>query len=300
MTINISKVFRKKPCYSTSYGQAYLGDSRVLLKYVPKDMCNLVVTSPPFALTRKKAYDNVSAEEYIEWIIPFAEEILRILKPDGSLVLHLGGSWVTGYPVKHLYQFKLLITLCEKLGYYLAQDVYWYNKAKLPTPAEWVTVRRVRLKDAVDSIWWLSKSENPKANNRKVLKEYSSSMRKLLEDGYNVGLRPSGHNISEKFAKDNIGAIRPNFLDYSNTRSQTRYLRLCKKFSVTPHPARFPIELPLFFIKFLTDKDDLVLDPFAGSNVTGEAAEKLKRRWLSIEINEEYLKGSKLRFFDDI
>jgi len=300
MTLDSFKAFERKPYYSTDYGHAYLGNSSELLGSIPENICNLVVTSPPFALTRKKSYDNVSAEQYVEWFIPFAREILRILKPDGSFVLHLGGSWVAGYPVKHLYQFKLLIALCEKLGYHLAQDIYWYNKAKLPTPAEWVTVRRVRLKDAVDSIWWLSKSENPKANNRKVLKEYSSSMRKLLKDGYNAGLRPSGHDISEKFAKDNIGAIRPNFLDYSNTRSQTQYLRLCRKFSITPHPARFPIELPLFFIKFLTDEEDLVLDPFAGSNVTGEAAEKLKRRWLSIEINEEYVKGSKLRFFNVI
>ena len=300
MSLDFSKVFKKKPYYSTSYGQAYHGDSQVLLKCMPPESCNLVLTSPPFALTRKKTYDNVSAEEYVDWFIPFAREIHRILTPDGSLLLHLGGSWISGHPVKHLYQFKLLLTLCEKLGYYLAQDIYWYNKAKLPTPAEWVTVRRVRLKDAVDSIWWLSKSKEPKADNLKVLKEYSSSMKKLLKDGYNAGLRPSGHNISEKFAKDNIGAIRPNFLDYSNTRSQTRYLRLCRKFGITPNPARFPIELPLFLIKFLTEKDDLVLDPFAGSNTTGEAAENLKRYWLSIEINEEYVRGSKLRFFNTI
>jgi site-specific DNA-methyltransferase (cytosine-N4-specific) len=264
------------------------------------ESCNLVLTSPPFALTRKKAYDNVSAEQYVDWFVPFAREMYRILTPDGSLVLHLGGSWVSGHPVKHLYQFKLLLTLCERLNYHLAQDIYWYNKAKLPTPAEWVTVRRVRLKDAVDSIWWLSKSKEPKADNLKVLKEYSSSMKRLLKDGYNEGPRPSGHDISEKFSKDNNGAIRPNFLDYSNTRSQTRYLRLCRKFSIAPNPARFPIELPLFFIKFLTDKGDLILDPFAGSNTTGEAAEKLKRYWLSIEINEEYVKGSRLRFFDTI
>jgi DNA modification methylase len=303
VALDFSKVFEKEAYYTTSYGQAYQGDSLILLKRMrvnTSKKCNLIITSPPFALTKKKAYDNVNAEKYVDWFILFAREIYKILEPDGSFVLHLGGSWIPGSPVKHLYQFKLLLALCEKLGYHLAQDIYWYNKAKLPTPAQWVNVKRVRLKDAVDSIWWLSKSKNPKANNRNVLKEYSSSMQKLLKDGYNTGPRPSGHDISEKFAKDNTGAIRPNFLDYSNTRSNTQYLRLCKKFDMTPHPARFPIELPLFFIKFLTDKGDLVLDPFAGSNFTGEAAEKLKRSWLSIEINKEYVKGSKLRFFDSI
>ncbi|MEM2146097.1 MAG: site-specific DNA-methyltransferase, partial [Candidatus Jordarchaeaceae archaeon] len=185
-------------------------------------------------------------------------------------------------------------------NFYLAQDIYWHNKAKLPTPAQWVSVKRIRLKDAVDNIWWLSKTENPKADNSKILKHYSSSMQRLLKSGYNAGLRPSGHNISTKFSKDNKGAIRPNFLEFSNTHSQTRYLRLCKKFGIAPHPARFPIELAMFFIEFLTEEGDLVLDPFAGSNTTGEAAEKLNRRWLSIEKNEEYVKGSKLRFFDTL
>ena len=298
MVQDFSKIFNKKPWYTTSYGQAYLGDSKVLMKYMPSSSCNLALTSPPFALTRKKTYDNVDAEEYVDWFIPFAEEIYRILALDGSLVLHLGGSWVPGYPVKNLYQFKLLLALCEKLRFHLAQDIYWYNRAKLPTPAEWVTVRRIRLKDAVDTIWWLSKTEYPKANNMKVLKAYSLSMKKLLKNGYNAGPRPSGHNISKKFSKDNTGAIRPNFLNYSNTQSNIRYLRLCRKFNIKPNPARFPTDLPLFFIEFLTDEGDLVLDPFAGSNTTGEAAEHLKRSWLSIERNDEYVKGSKLRFFD--
>jgi site-specific DNA-methyltransferase (cytosine-N4-specific) len=300
MLTDFSENFGEKPYYSTSCGQAYHGDSEKLLKNMSPNSCNLVLTSPPFALTRKKTYDNVSAEDYVEWFLPFAEQIHRILTPDGSLVLHLGGSWVAGHPVKNLYQFKLLLALCERLSFHLAQDIYWYNKAKLPTPAQWVAVKRVRLKDAVDNIWWLSKSQDPKADNSRVLKDYSSSMEKLLKEGYNVGQRPSGHKISKKFSKNNNGAIRPNFLDYSNTRSQTRYLRLCKHFDLTPHPARFPIELPLFFIEFLTDEEDLVLDPFAGSNTTGEAAEKLGRRWLSIEKNGEYVKSSKLRFFDSV
>jgi len=288
----------KEPYYSTSYGQAYLGDARELLQSIPSNKVNLILTSPPFALTRKKAYDNVSPEKYVEWFLPFARQFKRILSSDGSLVIHLGGSWKPGYPVKNLYQFKLLIALCEELKFYLAQDVYWYNTAKLPAPAQWVTVKRVRLKDAVDNIWWLSKTTHPKACNRSVLKPYSTAMKELFRRGYNSGPRPSGHNISDKFAKNNKGAIPSNLINVPNTRSQSRYLRLCKKFKIAPHPARFPIEIPSFFIRLLTDEGDVVLDPFAGSNVTGEAAEKLKRYWISFEIKEEYVKGSMLRFFD--
>lgn len=300
MLQSFSDILGRKAYYTTPYGEAYLGDSANLLKLMPTESFNLVITSPPFALIRKKAYDNVSAENYVDWFLPFGQEIYRLLKHDGSLVIQLGGSWIPHYPVKHLYQFKLLLTLCDKFGYNLAQDIYWFNKAKLPTPAQWVTVKKIRLKDAVDCIWWLSKSKDPKADNRRVLKEYSSSMRELLKNGYNAGPRPSGHIISNKFGKDNKGAIMSNFLDYSNTQSQSQYLHLCKKFGITPHPARFPMEIPLFFIKFLTDENDLVLDPFAGSNATGEASERLRRRWLSIEIKEEYVGGSKLRFFPSI
>jgi site-specific DNA-methyltransferase (cytosine-N4-specific) len=166
----------------------------------------------------------------------------------------------------------------------------------LPSPAEWVTVRRTRVKDAVDPVWWLSKTPDPKASNWRVLRPYSDSMKKLLENGYKAQLRPSGHDISEHFSKDNQGAIPPNLLSMANTDSNSTYLRECRQRGIKPHPARFPHGLPEFFIRFLTDPGDLVLDPFAGSNVTGEVAERLGRRWLAFELVEEYLEASKFRF----
>ena len=288
-----------EPFYKTSLGVAYCGDSSKLTKAIPSNYINLIMTSPPFALTRKKAYDNVDAEKYVEWFIPFAYGFYRILKPDGSLVLHMGGSWVKGKPVKSLYLFELLLRLCKDVKFYLAQDLYWFNRAKLPGPAQWVTVNRWRLKDAVDHVWWLSKTTYPKANNKKVLIKYSKSMEKLLQDPsyYKPNVeRPSEHRISEKFYRKHKGAIPPNFFDFSNTNSQSRYLRMCRKHEMQPHPARYPIELPSFFIKFLTDKGDLVFDPFGGSNVTGQAAERLKRRWITLEVVPEYLEASKFRF----
>jgi site-specific DNA-methyltransferase (cytosine-N4-specific) len=121
-------------------------------------------------------------------------------------------------------------------------------------------------------------------------------MLSLLKHGYKAKRRPSGHIISEKFSVDNNGAIPPNFLQFSNTESNSHYLRMCAEKNTKPHPARYPARLPEFFIKFLTQKGDLVFDPFAGSNVTGEVAESLGRRWLAFEISEEYLEGSKFRF----
>jgi site-specific DNA-methyltransferase (cytosine-N4-specific) len=178
----------------------------------------------------------------------------------------------------------------------LAQDFYWYNPAKLPSPAEWVTVRRIRVKDAVNTVWWLSKSVKPKADNRRVLQPYSKSMLDLLKNGYKPKLRPSGHDISPKFSNNRGGSIPPNLLSIANTESNGTYLRACRDFGIKPHPARFPHPLPEFFVKFLTEEGDLVLDPFAGSNVTGEVAERLNRKWLAIELSADYLAASEFRF----
>ncbi|RLD00311.1 MAG: site-specific DNA-methyltransferase [Chloroflexi bacterium] len=288
--------FREEPFYATQYGEAYLGDALLYLRQIECDSVDLIVTSPPFALKRKKEYGNVEAKDYVQWFMKFAVEFKRILKDTGSLVIDIGGTWVKGQPTRSLYHFDLLIALCRTVEFHLAQEFYWYNPSKLPSPAEWVTVRRIRVKDAVDPIWWLSKTPHPKASNWRVLKPYSDSMKKLLENGYKAKLRPSGHDISENFSKDNKGAIPPNLLELANTDSNSAYLRECRKHGTKPHPARFPHGLPEFFIKFLTEPGDLVVDPFAGSNITGEVAERLGRRWLAFEIVEEYLQVSMFRF----
>jgi DNA modification methylase len=285
----------QRPHYRTRLGSAFLGDSLDLMKRLPSESVDLILTSPPFALRRKKEYGNVDASDYVEWFKPFGQEFRRILRQKGSLVIDIGGSWNEGVPTRSLYQYELLIALC-KMGFNLCQEFFWFNPAKLPSPAEWVNVRRVRVKDAVNPVWWLSKDPFPKADNTKVLKEYSVSMKQLLENGYKPKLRPSGHDISSKFGHDRGGAIPPNLLSIANTDSNGRYLRACADAGLRPHPARFPPKLPEFFLKFLTDEGDLVLDPFAGSNVTGEIAEYLKRKWMAMEVREDYLVASRFRF----
>lgn len=286
------------PYYSTKYGAAYLGDSLNLIEKIPENSINLIITSPPFALTRKKEYGNESADKYIEWFLPFASEFKRVLLENGSFILDLGGAYLRGNPIRTIYQYELLVKLCKEVGFYLAQEFYHYNPSRLPSPAEWVTIKRIRVKDSVNSVWWLSKTPHPKADNRKVLKPYSKSMKNLLKKGYKAKLRPSGHDISDKFHKDNQGAIPPNLLEIANTESNSAYMRRCKQAGIKPHPARFPRGFAEFFIKFLTDEGDIVLDPFAGSNTTGFVAETLQRNWMSFEINENYLIGSKYRFDD--
>jgi DNA modification methylase len=283
-----------EPAYTTPLGRAYQADALDVLRQLPSDSVSLIVTSPPFALIRQKAYGNVSHEAYIEWFWPFAEEIHRVLRPEGSFVLEIGGAWNSGSPTRSLYQYELVIRLCRM--FHLAQDFYWFNPSRLPTPAEWVTIKRTRVKDAVNPIWWLSKCENPQADNRQVLKPYSKSMRRLLRDGYDVAMRPSQHEIGPHFGRDNGGAIPPNLMSVPNTRSNEVYLRRCKAAGVAPHPARFPFEVPEFFVRFLTTEGQLVYDPFAGSNVSGAAAEAEGRRWISTDIRADYVEGSRYRF----
>ncbi|MBD2434852.1 MULTISPECIES: DNA-methyltransferase [Fischerella] len=284
------------PYYTQKYGSAYLGDSQELIKSIKDNSINLILTSPPFALTRQKEYGNQNAEKYIEWFLPFAYEFKRVLVDDGSFILDLGGAYLPGNPVRSIYQYELLIRLCKEVGFFLAQEFYHYNPARLPTPAEWVTIRRIRVKDSVNVVWWLSKTPHPKADNRKVLKPYSESMKQLLKNGYKAKMRPSGHDISDRFQKDNQGAIPPNLLEIANTESNSGYLRRCKAAGIQPHPARFPQGFAEFFIKFLTDEGDLVLDPFAGSNTTGFVAESWQRGWISFEMSEDYIIGSRYRF----
>lgn len=285
-----------KPLYRTKFGKLFQGDSLDVLAQMPAASVDLIVTSPPYALHFKKEYGNADQREYVAWFLPFAREFKRVLKSEGSFVLNIGGSWTPGAPVRSLYHYRLLLALCDDLEFNLAQEFFWYNPAKMPAPAEWVNVRRVRVKDSVEYIYWLSMSKFPKADNSKVLQAYSKDMERLIKRGVTETKRPSGHIIKESFSEDKGGSIPGNLIQCGNNESNSNYIRMTKELGRKIHPARFPAELPRFFINFLTDEGDTVLDPFAGSNTTGSVAEELGRKWIAIEKNEEYAQDSHLRF----
>lgn len=289
------------PAYRTALGAAYLGDSLNLLASLPDESIDLVLTSPPFALQREKEYGNKAQVEYVDWLEQFARLVKAKLALTGSFVLDLGGAYEKGVPVRSLYNFRVLLRFCDELGFHLAEDFYWFNSSKLPSPIEWVNKRKLRVKDSINTVWWFSKTEWPKANVSNVLAEYSDRMKKLLKDPegfYTPKKRPSGHDICIGFAKDNGGAIPSNLLQIPNTESNGIYLDACKVVGISQHPARFPVKLPQFFIKFLTDPGDVVLDIFAGSNTTGQVSESEGRKWLAFEQRLDYLAASAFRFFD--
>ncbi len=291
--------------YTTRLGIAVVGRSEdVLASRAGKAMrgrIQLVFTSPPFALHRKKKYGNSSGEEFKRWLAGYAKPLGDLLSPDGSIVIEMGNAWEPGIPVMSTLALESLLEFKKQGAFYLCQEFIWHNSARLPSPAQWVTVERIRVKDSFTRLWWLSRVPKPKADNRRVLTPYTESMKKLLtRKSYNAGLRPSEHRVSPNgFLTNHGGAIPPSVIQIppvepeslligSNTGSSDDYHKYCKARGVTPHPARMPIGLASFFIKLCTDEGDTVLDPFAGSNTTGAAAERLGRQWISIEANPEY------------
>ncbi len=288
--------------YRTKAGVQLCADSRKILALLPDESIDLIVTSPPFALLRQKTYGNEDQGRYVQWLTEFGRAAWRPLKQTGSFVLDLGGAYQRGRPVRSLYNYRVLIAFCDELDYRLAEEFFWFNPAKLPSPIEWVNKRKLRAKDAVNTIWWLSKSDNPKADVTRVLTPYSDRMKTLLKNPakfYTPKERPSGHDIAESFGRNNGGAIPSNLLQIPNTDSNSHYLRLCKALGRETHPARFPSDLPRFFIEFLTQPGDVVVDIFSGSNTTGYVAESSRRRWLSIEMDRSFAALSAVRFMEN-
>ena len=291
-----------KISYSTKLGMMVESKAEVALRSALLEpylgQVQLIFTSPPFPLNRKKAYGNLDGLDYVEWLADFASQFRKFLRADGSIAIEMGNSWKRGEPVMSTLGLKSLLAFLERGELELCQQFVCQNPARLPSPAQWVNVERIRVKDAFTHIWWMSPTTRPKADNRNVLTPYSDAMQRLLSTKtYNAGKRPSEHSIgAESFLKDNGGSIPPNVLTAANTRAYDSYLQYCKTNDIPLHPARMPEDIAKFFVSFLTEPGDIVLDPFAGSNVTGAVAESLDRRWISIETNSEYAQASKSRF----
>lgn len=312
-----------KPVHQTRLGRYYLGDSKTLLRGSfgtdLRGKVQLILTSPPYPLNRKKSYGNLTGPAYKRWFIGLATRFAELLRPDGSIVIELGNAWLPRRPVQSLLHLESLLGFVRAPGAHLrlCQQFICFNPSRLPSPAAWVTVNRFRATDSFTHVWWMAKSDFPKADNSRVLRPYSQDMVDLLKRGkYNSGHRPSQHDISEKgFLRNNGGSIAqnvleieaidparpprvPNVLRIANTGSNDFFFRTCRARGIAPHPARMPASLAAFFVHFLTDRGDLILDPFAGSNTTGFVSELADRRWVAIEREKTYAEQSRIRFRD--
>ncbi|MBF4991083.1 site-specific DNA-methyltransferase [Methylophilus sp. QUAN] len=288
--------------YSTKLGIAIWGNNQTALKNLDEPIM-LCLTSPPYPLRKPRAYGNPTAQEYTDFICKSLEPIVKNLHREGSLVINVTNDvFNEGLPSRNLYLEKLVIAINERFNLALMDRWVWHNKSKPPGPLQWASKTRQQLNVAYEPIYWFAVDPLAcKSNNRRVLEPHTETHRKYIENGG-----------SKKFASNNDGAyiLKPgsysnitegriprNVLEYSHTDKENReLLKILRHRNWPTHGAMMPGALVLKIIKFLTDKDDLVVDLFSGSSVIPKQAEDSGRRWLSTECMLEYVQGSAVRF----
>lgn len=276
--------------YKTKFGECICGDAKDLITMLENGSVDLFITSPPYPLINPKEYGNESQDKYNDWLLEFIKLMIPKLKSTGSIVIDFGTSYLKNKPSYNIYSFELLVRMVKELKLNLCQPFYWYNPSRLPYPSMYVCRRKIRAKDNVNNLWWLSPNENPKADTTKVLKKYSKSMKKYFKK----------KSPTDTTFQKNKGALPSNLLEMANADNKSQYLQACRNMGIKYHPARFPTALPEFFVKFLTDENDFVVDIFGGSNTTGYVCETLERRWKTFEMSQEYVAASAFRFIRDI
>lgn len=281
----------------TDKGDCFWGEFEAVGECIKDESVNLHITSPPYPLVAPMEYGNISAKRYIDWFMPYAEMVYRTLTPDGSMIVNLGEVYNQGVPTVNTYLERFVIALEDRLGFKLCGRFYWYNRGKLPTPLAWVGQKRIRVKRVIEPLYWFAKCDNPKADNRKVLVPYTEKHKKNLEKGqWQTRTRASGHVVGANYYNNNGGSIPGNLLDIPHLGPNDSYIRSCRVHGLKPHPARFPKSLAEWFIKFLTDKGDLIADLLCGSGTVAQAAEELGRNWLISDKSLHYLRTAVLRF----
>lgn len=295
--------------YETPNGQVFLADAVTAAGTLADSSVNLIFTSSPYPILHGRGYGTFTESEVITLLVSAAKEWRRALTDDGSIVLNLKDCWLpkaqTGGAVRSLYQEKLLIALSEDVGLHFCDRFFWKNPSHLPDNP-WITIRKVRLNQDVEHLFWLGKSPNPFADNQAVLVDAAPStmatyLRKARSAQKNrVG--PSGQNnifeehIARVAAGQSIKVIARNMQEFSNADPKNALTRRLRDIGLPKHDAMMPLKLAEFFIRFLTRPGARVHDPFYGSGTTGLASETLGREFIGSDRSLAHLLGSALRF----
>lgn len=263
----------------------------------------LCITSPPYPLRVQRAYGGPSSEEYTDFICSALEGIVRALQPGGSIVLNVSNDvFEERSPSRSLYVERLVLALHDRLGLALMDRVPWVNFSKPPGPTWWACINRVQLSAAYEhQLWFTNDPTHVRADNRRVLEEHSARQRGLMAAGgaQRTAVYGDGaYRIRENsYGRETPGRLARNVMLRGHACADTRaYRRAATAMGLPLHGAVMPTAVPDFWIRFLTDVDDLVVDPFGGTVRTGLAAERLGRRWLVTEWILEYLQGASSLF----
>lgn len=290
--------------FSTKLGIAILGDTFATLKGLNEPI-HLMVSSPPYPLREKRAYGNVNEHEYVDFICAALDPIVKNLVDGGSIALNISNDiFMSKTPARSLYRERLVLALHERFGLYKMDELIWQNPNKPPGPIAWASKTRFQLNVQYEPIYWFC--NNPikaRSNNQRVLEPHSEQHKKYMANG---GVKTSSSHSDGAYRKvvgaySNVtkGKIPKNILKHKhNCPSQSLYKRQAKALGLKPHGAPMPLTLARFLIEFMSKKQDLVVDPFAGSFTIPLAAERLGRRWVGIDNVFDYVRGSAERFVD--
>lgn len=288
--------------FSTGLGIAILGDCRQAFSALSGEPIHLTITSPPYPISKGRAYGTVAQSEYVDFVCAAIEPIVERLAKGGSIVLNIGNDvFESGSPARSLYQERLVLALHDRLGLSLMDRLVWHNPSKPPGPVQWSSIKRYHLKGSYEPLLWLSNEPlSCFADNRRVLAPHSPRHERLLEAG-KVQIRSSAdgaHRVrANSFTTRPPGRIPDNVISLSHTCvGQNAYKSEARASGYEPHGAPFPESLVDMLVRYLTEEGMLVVDPFGGSQTTAAVCEKLRRRWISSEVVFDYVAGGLSRF----
>lgn len=265
----------------------------------------LILTSPPYALARPRAYGNVRQEDYVEWLVEALSPLVRRLRPGGTLALNVSNDiFEAGSPARSLYRERLVIALCETLGLHKWDEFIWHNPCKAPGPLQWASRTQQQLNVAWEPVYIFT--NNPRlcvASNRRVLQQHTERHLQFMSRGgetrdsvFSDGayrVRPGAYS---RVTPGRIARNLQTIPHRGNDPVLQRARKQAAEMGLPVHGAPMPLALADFMVRYLSEEGDLVVDPFGGWGTTGFAAEKHGRRWISTEKHLEYVQGTSLRF----
>ena len=268
------------------------GDSPEVLKGLEDDSIDLIFTSPPYADSRKDTYGGIHPDRYVEWFLPVSEQLLRVLKHDGSFVLNIKEKVVKGE--RSTYVIELILALRQQ-GWLWTEEFVWHKKNSYP--GKWPN----RFRDAWERLLQFNKNRKFKMYQEEVMVSMGDWAKLRLRNLSETDKRRDNSRVGSGFGKNISNWVGRDKVYPDNV------IHLATECSNKNHSAAFPENLPTWFIKLFTKEGDNVLDPFAGSGTTLVAARKLRRNSVGIEIVPEYvemvkeqLRTSELYLFEEV
>jgi len=249
------------------------GDSRDVLKSLDDNSIDLIITSPPYADRRINTYGGTKPEKYVEWFLPISEQLLRVLKPDGTFILNIKEKVEEGE--RHTYVLELILAL-RKQGWLWTEEFIWHKKNCYP--GKWPN----RFRDSWERVLQFNKTRQFKMYQETVMVPVGDWAKGRLKRLSETDKTRDNSKTGSGFGK-NVS----NWLD-RDLAYPTNVLHLATECNYKDHSAAFPEALPEWFIKLFTREYDWVLDPFLGSGTTSRVAKKMCRNSIGIEIVSEY------------